>query len=424
MGLLDRFRSNRGPSLVGAPPTEPLWSPGELGLAVVGEAYHEDACARAAQSAAGVQLVGVLVPDPGNSYDPNAVAVYVQGELVGWVPREIAGVLQHALTSRLASYGSQLAGRADVTVGACGPSIVVWIDPTPLGLGDDQLRVLPGMDAEMQRLLPRIDEAVAPPSGLDTKARAELTQLEELREQVDADYDRRPDAWPRLERQFRDVAARLDRAGDPAAGAAWLGLARSARFQRGRRADTLAAYTEALRRDPEQVDGWHELLDYLAWSPDVETLMQVLQSAPADVRPKLVPWLLSISRRTDRSGKMPAKDGERLRRSMLEIAERTADRGCLPALYADAGKQASKSNDDEAAFQWWRRAVAVGCTEPQVVDRVSIRLVQDGAFDAAAVMLRSSSARDDVARTVRERLEKRLARCERERSRSVREGPS
>lgn len=380
-------------------------------------------CALRASAATGAQLVGVLAPDPGNSYDQNAVAVYVQSELVGWVPREIAGVLQRALTSRLASYGSRLAGRAEVTTGASGPRIVVWIDPTPLGLADDQLRVLPGMDAEMQRLLPRIDHTACAPGGLDTKARADLMELEKLREQVDADYDRRADAWPRLERQFRDVGVRLDRAADPTAGAAWLGVARSVRFQRGRRADTLAAYTEALRRDPQQVDGWQELLDYLAWSPDVGTLMQVLQSAPADVRPRLVPWLLSISRGTDRSGRMPARDGERLRRSMLEAALRNGDHGCLAALYADAGKQAAKAKDDEAAYEWWRRAVAAGCTEPQVVDRVSIRLVQDGAFDSAAAMLRTSLARDDVARTVRERLEKRLARCDRELSRAAGEVP-
>jgi hypothetical protein len=412
------------PSAVVAQPTQPLWSPGPVRVAVVGETYHAAAVARARQAArTGVELIGVLAPEPTNRYDRNAVAVYVLGELVGHVPREVAGVLQRALLSRLVPYAGQLAGRAEVNASGYGPEIAVLVDPAPIGIRADQLDVLPAMAAEVRGLLSQV---VTPASGggVELAARAELVEAERHREQVDLDYDRPAGAWRILERQFQDLAARLDDAGDSAAGAAWLGAARSIRYQKGRRSDTLSAYTEALRRDPSQVAGWCELLDYLAWAPDVGTLMAVLQSAPAEVRPELIPTLLLISRGTDRGGRMSPDAGERLRADMLATSEQTADLGCLAALYADAGRQAAKAKDDEAVHDWWRRAVAAGCTDPQVVDRVSTRLVQDNDFQAAAATLRLSLARDDVARTVRERMEKRLARCERELSRSIPEGAS
>jgi Tfp pilus assembly protein PilF len=123
--------------------------------------------------------------------------------------------------------------------------------------------------------------------------------------------------------------------------------------------------------------------------------------------------LLSISRGTDRNGRMAARDGDRLRAQMFAAAESSGDHGSCAALYADAGKQAAKQNDAEGALEWWRRAVAIGCTEPQVVDRVTTGMLQAGDYGAAASALRASLARDDVARTTRDRLEKRLARCER-----------
>lgn len=413
MGLLGRFRSRRGAREVRPSNLQPFWSPGPVPVTVVGESYHAAAVNQAQQVAAsGTELVGVLVPEPSNPYDRNAVAVHVLGEIVGHLPAGLAPAVQRALMSRLAPYGGRLAGRAQIQSGDRS-GIVVWIDPAPLGVRPEQLHVVPGMAADMEALLPRVTPAEAG-HGMDVRSRGELAELERLREQVEADYDRPANAWPRLERQFRDLAARLDRARDPYAGAAWIGLARSTRYQKGRRHDVLAAYTEGLRRNPSQVDGWCELLDYIAWAPEVGTLMHVLQSAPAEVRPHLVPSLLSISRGTDRGGRMSPTEGEQLRASMLAAAEETRDRGCLAVLYTDLGKQAAKVKDDEASFEWWRRALGAGCTEPQVVDRVSVRLVQHGDFQGAAAALRSSLARNDLAKTVRERMEKRLARCERE----------
>jgi hypothetical protein len=61
---------------------------------VAGESYHRDALARASQSLTAEErtagrgyVLARLVREPKNQYDPNAVAVHVEGRLVGHVPR-------------------------------------------------------------------------------------------------------------------------------------------------------------------------------------------------------------------------------------------------------------------------------------------------------------------------------------------------
>lgn len=353
------------------------------------------------------------MPDYSNSHDPNAVAVEVLGEVVGHLPRELALIVQPALTSALALYGGRLAGHVELCPSGTGGAVAVMIDPAPAGLRPGQFCTVPTL-TPLSSVAPTPGNATSGRSGVNRAARTELAKLEKARELVDADRDRSTSAWPRLERRFRRVAALLDRSGDPVSGQAWLGVARTTRYQPGRRADTMAALAESVRRDPDLVDGWDEMIEYLSWTPDGEALLQVWQSAPAAVRPKLVPTLLSISRGEDRNGRMAAREGGRLRTQMFAVAESSGDHGSRAVMYADAGKQAAKANDTAGALEWWRRAVALGCTDPQVVDRVTTRLVQDGDYAGAASALRSSLARADVARTVRDRMVKRLARCARE----------
>lgn len=413
MGWLSRKSSRPRTAPEGAADVRPYWSPGPVQVHVVGTGYYAESVARAAQTAqSSPELVGVLVADPSNLHDPNAVAVEVLGEVVGHLPRELAVIVQPALTSALARHGGRLAGHVNVSASGAGGAVVLMIDPAPIGLRPDQFRTVP-MLTDGQSVSPAPVTGTSGRSGVNRAARAELAKLDQAREQVDANHDRPKSAWPRLEKQFRDVATLLDRSGDPLAGQAWLGVARSTRYQTGRRADTMAAFAESVRRDPGLVEGWDEMIDYLAWTPDGETLLQVWQSAPRPVRPDLIPTLLLISRGTDRNGRMAPRDGDRLRAQMFAAAESSGDHGSCAALYADAGKQAAKQNDVEGAFEWWRRAVAIGCTEPQVVDRVTTGMVQAGDYAAAASALRASLVRDNVARTTRDRLEKRLARCER-----------
>ncbi len=82
---------------------------------VAGESFHSQPLqrlfGRATAKHREVQTVATLVPEPDNKHDPAAVAVRIDGETVGYLPREIAG-----------AYGAMLAelrGRARVAQVAC-----------------------------------------------------------------------------------------------------------------------------------------------------------------------------------------------------------------------------------------------------------------------------------------------------------------
>lgn len=54
---------------------QPVWLPGRIEVQVAGESFHQEAIHAVEEgSPPGSPLVAVLVPDPGNAYDSNAVA--------------------------------------------------------------------------------------------------------------------------------------------------------------------------------------------------------------------------------------------------------------------------------------------------------------------------------------------------------------
>lgn len=61
---------------------------------VAGVSHYQPALLAAAGAAEGdevrAEVLATLVPDPANPHDPNAVAVHVGGELVGYLPRDEA----------------------------------------------------------------------------------------------------------------------------------------------------------------------------------------------------------------------------------------------------------------------------------------------------------------------------------------------
>src|SRR5664279_4333019 len=125
---------------------------------------------------------------------------------------------------------------------------------------------------------------------------------------------------------------------------------------------------------------------------------------------------------TDRVGKLGAEAGTRLRAGLLGLAECEADRGSLAVLCVDAGRRAAKAGDEVGAHSWWRRAVAAGSTDPGIVDRLTIWLVKESIYSEAAPALRQALAVPLEAASVRARLEKRLARCERKLGKTPRDG--
>lgn len=87
---------------------------------VAGESYYQDAL-RALTAAAGGEEVrqdteAVLVPEPANPHDPNAVRVEIEGHLVGYLPRADAVAYGPAVRTieergRAAACEAMIAGR-------------------------------------------------------------------------------------------------------------------------------------------------------------------------------------------------------------------------------------------------------------------------------------------------------------------------
>jgi Tfp pilus assembly protein PilF len=141
-------------------------------------------------------------------------------------------------------------------------------------------------------------------------------------------------------------------------------------------------------------------------------LVDLLAKSPATVRPDLLPLLISISDGRDRMGNLNPAKGPVLRAALLHLAEEQRDRASIAHLTADAGHRAEKSGDLIAAVMAWRRAVTAGSTDAKVADRFTIWLVKQGEHAEAAHVLQQALTAAPTAVTVRERLEKRLARCE------------
>ncbi|RHW28318.1 hypothetical protein D0Z08_04905 [Nocardioides immobilis] len=120
MGFLDTFR-HRPVQNVAYRVVE-----GTKALEVVGEGHYQADLWRLAggnrQGRIRLPVVAVLRPDPQNQYDPNAVAVHIDGALVGHVPRPIAQVLSAPLLSmyQQVQRGEYIAVRGEVVGGTDG----------------------------------------------------------------------------------------------------------------------------------------------------------------------------------------------------------------------------------------------------------------------------------------------------------------
>ena len=133
---------------------------------------------------------------------------------------------------------------------------------------------------------------------------------------------------------------------------AWPGLA----IQKNHRNQTLAAYTETLRRDPTVLEAWEELWTTRRSRPMSRVLAGLFAAAPSPGRLALVPHLLSISDRKDRFGRLDLPLGPELRERLVEISAESGDTASLAMLLADAGKRAAEAGDDGMARDLWRRA--------------------------------------------------------------------
>src|SRR5216683_890672 len=146
MGLLDRLRGARG-SLVSAQ-VEPLAAPvsllgGQDDLEVVGELAYQAALWRLCGGTVGERvrrdIVAVLVPEPANPYDANAVAVQIDGQVAGYLSRATAQEYLPGLKHAMSLRGGYIALRGVIVGGGYyddGPGrLGVWLEHDPADFG-------------------------------------------------------------------------------------------------------------------------------------------------------------------------------------------------------------------------------------------------------------------------------------------------
>jgi len=269
------------------------------------------------------------------------------------------------------------------------------------------------MAATIGRLLARFDEPSPHLTGGDAEARSALVRVDGEREEIDANYDRSPGDWPRVEDALRSLADRLATAGDPSVSDAWLSVARATRYQRGRRDDTLSALIEALYWGRGNDHAWWELVDYASAAPHVPMLIALFARVPFENRAGVLSQLLRMSEGRDRLGLLHPAPGARLREELLDVAESQGDRATVAALTGYASLAAEKAGDLDAAAGYWRRAIAAGSTDETVADRFSVLLAKRHEYQEAAQVLRQALVANPDSAEVAERMQRRLARCER-----------
>ncbi len=395
-------------------PGQPVWLPGNVEVRVAGESFHVDAIRAAEQSRSpGSQLTAVLVPDPGNAHDSHAVEVHVNGEHVGFLLREVAARAQAAIVAfSLAHGGRRVSCPAEIRWRDVGPQVVLLLDPRPLGLRAEMLTAVPDMAVTIMRLLSRLDKPAPRLADVDAQARLALARAEAERQAVDAGFDRSRRDLRRVEDALRSLASRLAAGHDRSASDAWLSLARTVRYQSGRRDDTLTALIEALYWDRGNDQAWSELVDYASAAPHVPMLLALFAHVPPPSMPALVSQLLRISEGRDRLGRLNPAAGPQLRDGLLAIAEAQDSQATIAALTQYAGNAAAKSGDLDAATGYWRRAIAAGSTDAKMADKLSVWLASRHEYQEAARVLRQALKANPDSATVADRMRRRLARCE------------
>lgn len=216
-----------------------------------------------------------------------------------------------------------------------------------------------------------------------------------------------------MEHEFRRVAGQLANDRDPLVSAAWLGVGRSTRYQKGRRDDTLQAFIEALYWNRGNADAWAEIVNYASAAPHLPTLIGIYARIPVSIRPRVLPFFVTMSHGHDRLGRMDPATGARMRTELLTLGESEQDWGTVAQLAGEAGLGAEKAGDLDTAVAWWRRAVAAGSTDEKVADRLSIWLAKRHEFREAQAVLRQALATSPQSPAIAERTQRRLERCER-----------
>src|SRR5215472_4809177 len=147
MGLLDRLKSRRREVSVSTRHEATAVSVSLLGgqddLEAVGELAYRDALWRLSGGILGDrirrQIVAVLVPEPTNPYDANAIAVQIDGQVIGYLARATAQEYLPGLQRLMSVRGGYVALRGVIVGGGYyddGPGrLGVWLEHDPADFG-------------------------------------------------------------------------------------------------------------------------------------------------------------------------------------------------------------------------------------------------------------------------------------------------
>jgi hypothetical protein len=143
-GFLSRLLSKSSPPAASAQTFTASLYTGDETLEVVGESHYQDALWRIVGGRRAdpvrYETHAVLMPEPDNQYDANAVKVLVEGELVGYLSREDAAVYHPGLLGLMATSTNRLVALDGVIVGG-GPRpdgigfLGVFLDHDPADFG-------------------------------------------------------------------------------------------------------------------------------------------------------------------------------------------------------------------------------------------------------------------------------------------------
>lgn len=120
-GLLSRKDSPGVKRIPGGLEVSATLSEGDFRLDVVGESHYQDALESIAggrsEDGANHPTVALLVPEPNNRYDHNAVGVWIDGKQVGYLSRDNAEILQPCILKAISTTHRQVACNARVVGG-------------------------------------------------------------------------------------------------------------------------------------------------------------------------------------------------------------------------------------------------------------------------------------------------------------------
>ena len=116
---------------------------GDEDLEIVGEASYQEAlwgiCGGVKGDRIRHKIIAVLVPEPDNAYDPNAVSIHIQGNLVGYFARDVAASYLPGLHRLMARCNGHVALEGVIVGGGYyddGPGrLGVWLEHDPRDFG-------------------------------------------------------------------------------------------------------------------------------------------------------------------------------------------------------------------------------------------------------------------------------------------------